>query len=147
MKKFLAILLVMVLLAPCAFAKVTVTTNSETFYENSKGVSMKRIVGTIAMGSTYTCNGASCGEPFSPQGKLGLSSIYTWISPFVYSTTAASYVIAIAQNYVSGARDASSGADGRLILVGVSGAGLTSSVSGDYSALTAVPFEAIGTVL
>lgn len=149
MKKFLAILLAMLLLSSSAFAAVVVTVSSENRYEDSLGRSYKQVIGTLAFDSTYACTGATCGEPFPAQGKLGLASISAWRSPFVYSTLSASYVTAVAENKVaSGGVDASGGTDGRLLLIGVSYVGtLVSAVSGNQSILSAVPFEAIGPVL
>jgi hypothetical protein len=76
MKKFLAILVVMLLVSTQVFAALVPTVTSRQRYEDSLGVGYERVLGTLAFDSTYPCNTTTgiCGEPF-PASKIGLASI------------------------------------------------------------------------
>jgi hypothetical protein len=157
MKKFLAVLLVALLIAPCAFAasSATPTVVTKQCYEDSQGVSYCRVIGTLAFDSTYGCATAlnRCGASLD-NTLLGLSSIKKiYISP-----ANASNVGSGGGEIIFGYKATDTAGNGRTGAIrayvsstaiggGASVAPLVSAASYDFSALTAVPFEAVGPVL
>ena len=157
MKKFIAFLLVALLLAPVAFAASTATPTivSKQCYEDSQGVSYCRVLGTLAFDSTYGCNSTTqrCGASFLSY-QIGLSSIKRMaIEPANASNVGASG--GFVQWSYTATGTAGNGLTGavRAMVATVGGAAvgsmgpLVSAASYDFSALTSVPFEAVGPVL
>ena len=155
MKKFIAILLVALLVAPVAFAASTATPTvvSKMCYEDSQGTSYCRVLGTLAFDSAYGSNVTTgrIGASFTPN-QIGLASIKRMaIEASNVSNVGASggYIVwhyaptATAGNGVTGAIRAMVAQSGSNLTV----APLVSAASYDFSALTAVPFEAVGPVL
>ena len=148
MKKVMALLVVALLISSMAFAAVVPSVQSRQRYEDSSGTSYERVIGTLAFDSTYPCNGISCGETFGPRQMLGLTSITKMtIDPaYTGASSANGYVTFL---YKSSGVDGNNLSIGRLFgVMVISGAAqIVSSPSGDYSSMTAVPFEAVGPVL
>lgn len=157
MKKFLAIFIVMLLVSSQAFAALVPTVTSRQRYEDSNGTTYERVLGTLAFDSTYPCNTSTgiCGEPL-PSTKLGLSSVKRMAIDPAMSTVAGGVLI---MKYHSaglsgvGGDTAADQPNVRAYYTGLpsatntTAAALVSAASYDLSLLTAVPFEAVGTVL
>src|SRR5512137_1620708 len=76
MKKQIAILMVLMLVASSAFAAMVPTVTSRQRYEAADGTTYERVLGTLAFDSAYHCFATTkiCGEPLNLT-NLGLSAI------------------------------------------------------------------------
>jgi len=159
MKKFLVIFLVALLIAPVAFAasKAVPTVISKQCYEDASGTSYCRVIGTLAFDSTYGCDSTTsrCGASLD-NTLLGLSSIKKMYIEPTFSASVGTSGGTIVWNYTS-TGVAGNGLIGAIIANVAQArtsstatstvAPLVSAASYDFSALSAVPFEAIGPVL
>lgn len=162
MKKFLALLTALVLLGSgLANASLQPTVNSRQRYEDASGTTYERVIGTLAFDSTYPGNSTTLiyGEPFPPK-VIGLSSIAKMNidSPYAQNVGPAGGTISFKYsaaectvNTLGGCAYAPNvrGFYNRATATstGTTDAPAVSLPSYDLSALTAVPFEAVGPVL
>ncbi len=159
MKKILAILVLTLFVGQAAFA-FTPTVTSRQRYEDSQGTTYERVLGNLAFDTAYPCNSSTtiCGESLLPN-QLGLASVTKMtIENEVATAVGAGQGGLIVFKYHksgkgAGATTGSSieGGNVRAYVESNLGANfsgpLVSMASYDLSALTAVPFEAVGPVL
>jgi hypothetical protein len=158
MKKVLGILVALCLISSQAFAAPVYTVTSTEKYRDVQGNNKIRVQGTIAFDSAYNCNATTkvCGEAITP-AVLGLSSISRMsISPDFATAVGVAGGLVFFRYHTEGFTDNGvAGLEGpnvRMYIYGNITAGglpfasgpLVSSPSYNLSALTAVPFEAIG---
>lgn len=162
MKKILSVLALLVLISSQAFA-ITYTVNSREKFTDTDGNAKVRVYGTIAFDSSYPCNSSTkiCGEVFLPT-QIGLSAItQVIIDPPVATGVGASGGLFFVRYHATGSAAAgvasetgstsypnirayytqASPSNGAVI-----NGPLVSMPSYDLSALTAVPFLAIGSL-
>lgn len=163
MKKILSILALLVLVSSQAFA-ITYTVSSREEFTDTKGNSKVRIYGTIAFDSAYPCNSSTkiCGEVFLPT-QIGLSTInQVMIDPTFATNVGTAGGVFLLRYHSTGSAAAGVASETgsvsysniRGYIAGNTTAGgpafssgpLVSMPSYDLSALTAVPFEAIGSL-
>lgn len=159
--KIFAILALTMFIGHSAFATLQPTVTSRQRYEAQDGTTYERVIGTLAFDSTYPGNSTTLiyGEALPPT-ILGLASIRKMnIEPtyaqnvgvtggtifFKYSATECTQNPLGGCLYGSNVRAFYSRATATS--TGVTDAPLVSLPSYDLSALTAVPFEAVGPVL
>lgn len=157
MKK-LAILVALCLISVQAMAAPTYTASSTEKYRDAQGNSKIRVQGTIAFDSAYNCNASTkiCGEAIN-LSNIGLSSLdQITIEPtFANNVGVAGGVVIFKYHPVGKVDDGVTGLESPNIRMYINGnitAGgpafssgpLVSAPSYDLSALTAVPFSAIG---
>lgn len=151
MKKIFAMVAVLSLICSQAFA-VTYTVNSTEKFRDAQGNNKIRVQGTIAFDSAYPCNATTsrCGESIEA-ANLGMSLIDQMTIDPTHSTVANG--VLLFRYFPLGKRaDAGDGTNGPNIrayygsqgVAGITGGALVSAPSYDLSALTAVPFSAIG---
>lgn len=159
MKKFIALISLSLLVSQSAYASLVPTIESRDRYEDAEGVTYERVVGTLAFDSAYPGNSTTLiyGEPL-PVSKLGLASVSKMNVDTAYAQNvgaAGGFILfryAAAEgtqgtpsggvSYAPSVRGYYSGGNGSL-----TAGPLVSLPSYDLSALTAVPFEAVGPVL
>jgi hypothetical protein len=162
MKKILSILALLVLVSSQAFA-ITYTVSSREDFTNAKGESKVRVYGTIAMDSSYPCNSTTkiCGEVFLP-AQIGMSAInQVLIDPPYSNVVGAAGGVFFLRYHATGSAAANVASEAGVTSYPnirayytqavpsngpVINGPLVSMPSYDLSALTAVPFEAIGSL-
>ena len=153
LKKFSVFLLALVLMSSQAFA-ITYTVNSREDFLDSDGDSKVRIYGTIAFDSSYPYNATTNlgGEVLLPT-QIGLSAINQLVvDPIYVRSMGSSGSIAIVRYHSSLEASLATTTSGIRVYSSMPNGITQSSLSGgiitvatyDLSALTAVPFLAIG---
>lgn len=151
MRKFLVLLVALVLVCGQCFAAPTYTVTSRDRYTDDAGNNVVRTRGYITMDSSYPCDTSTtyaCGYPFKPS-NIGMTSISQMnISP-QYSTNVGGVML---WKYHSSSLAGGNITQGSLrayymkiaSAANTTQGGFASMPSYSLSDLTAVPFEAIG---
>ena len=145
----------LVLMQAVGFAALVPTITSRQRYTDDAGNERMLVVGTLAFDSTYPCNNTTgqCGEALPPS-KMGLETVDAmFIEPY-YSASAAGVLLFryLPHGTPPGATDVDQpnvrayywGKVGGGATSGLTAGAFVSSPTYDLSALTAVPFLAVG---